>query len=74
MTGLSPLIRRYRVGERVVIRIDRGVHAGMPHRRYQGRVGTIVEERGSSYVVEIAVGKRKVKKIISRPEHLKSVH
>ncbi len=63
-------LRKYSLGERVVVVVEPGTHKGMPHRRYQGRVGTIAERRGRSYVVEIKVGST-IKKIIARPQHLK---
>ncbi len=63
---------RYSLGEKVVVKIEPGTHGGMPHRRYQGKVGTITEKRGRSYVVEIRVGSM-IKKIIARPQHLKSL-
>ncbi|MDH5362829.1 MAG: 50S ribosomal protein L21e [Aigarchaeota archaeon] len=65
-------LRRYSLGERVVVNIEPGTHKGMPHRRYQGKVGKIAERRGRSYVVEIKVGSM-IKKIIARPQHLKSL-
>lgn len=68
--GLSRLLTRYDVGDKVVIKIDSGVHKGMPHKRYQGRVGTVVERRGRAYVVEIPQTKI-VKNIIALPEHLR---
>lgn len=71
--GISKLITEYRVGDKVAIKIDPSVHKGMPCRRYQGRIGAIVERRGRAYVIEIKVGRRKVKKIIARPEHIKNV-
>ncbi len=68
--GLSRLLANYEVGEKVIIDIDSGVHKGMPHKRYQGKVGTIVEKRGWAYIVEIP--QRKISKlIISTPEHLR---
>jgi len=51
--------------------IDSGVQKGMPHRRFQGKIGTIAEKRGRAYVVEIPVGKEK-RSVIARPEHLQS--
>jgi len=42
----------------------------MPHRRYFGRVGVIVERRGRSYVVNVPVGDA-VKELVIRPEHLR---
>jgi large subunit ribosomal protein L21e len=44
----------------------------MPFPRFKGRMGKIVEKRGKSYVVEILDG-NKMKKIVSRPEHLKVI-
>jgi len=68
--GLSRLLAGYDVGEKVVIDIDPGVHKGMPHKRFQGRVGTVVEKRGKAFVLDIP--QRKTSKlVIARPEHLK---
>jgi large subunit ribosomal protein L21e len=66
---MSKLLQEYQPGSRVVIKIDSGVHKGMPHRRYHGRVGTIVDKRGRSYVVNVTQGDA-VKEIVVRPEHL----
>lgn len=71
--GLKPLgylLTRYEVGEKVVVDIDPSVHKGQPHRRYQGKVGTIVSRRGRAYIVNIKVG-GKTKQIITLPEHLR---
>jgi len=68
-TGLSKLLRDYQPGDRVVIKLDPSVHKGMPHRRFQGRVGVVGDRRGRAYVVNITQGKA-VKEIIVRPEHL----
>ena len=68
-TGLSKILRNYVAGEKVVVKIDPSVHKGMPHRRYQGRVGMIANKRGKSYVVNVTQGDA-VKEIIVRPEHL----
>jgi len=51
--------------------IDSGVQKGMPHRRFQGKIGTIAEKRGRAYVVEILTGDEK-RNVIARPEHLQS--
>jgi len=66
---LSRLLHQYETGNRVVIKIDPSVHKGMPHKRYHGKVGTIVEKRGRSYIVSVTQGNA-VKEIIVRPEHL----
>ncbi|NIO38258.1 50S ribosomal protein L21e [Candidatus Bathyarchaeota archaeon] len=67
---LSKLLREYKLGESVIIKLEPSVHKGMPHRRYHGRVGTVIEKRGRSYLVSVTQGKT-VKVIIVRPEHLK---
>jgi len=66
---LSKLLQEYQSGSSVVIKIDSSVQRGMPHRRYHGKVGTIMNRRGRSYVVSVSQGDA-VKEIIVRPEHL----
>ena len=68
-TRLSKLLYQYEAGNQVVIKIEPSVHKGMPHRRYHGKVGTVADKRGRSYVVSVKQGKA-VKQIIVRPEHL----
>ena len=68
--GLSRLLAEYEVGDKVVINIDSGVHKGMPHKRFQGKVGTVVEKRGKAYVLDIP--QRKTSKlVIAGPEHVR---
>lgn len=68
-TGLSKILNEYKPDEKVVVKIDPSVHKGMPHRRYHGKIGIIVERRGRSYVVNVPQGKA-IKEIIVRPEHI----
>jgi len=68
-TSLSKILYEYKLGEKVVVKIDPSVHKGMPHRRYHGRIGVIVNKRGRSYVVNVTQGKA-VKEITVRPEHI----
>lgn len=70
MRGLSRLLQEYEPGQKVVIDLAANTVKGMPHRRYQGRVATVVEKRGRAYVVKIPIGGT-VRTIISRPEHLR---
>src|SRR3989449_4910182 len=69
---LGRLLIAYAPGQMVKIMINPAVQKGMPHRRYHGRVGTIAEKRGRSYVVEVA-GTKTPRIIIARPEHITSV-
>ncbi len=68
--GLSRLLNDYKPGDKTVIVIDSGVHKGMPHRRYQGRVGVIVGKRGRAFEISVSQGNA-IKEIIVRPEHMK---
>ncbi len=71
--GLQPLgrlLHEYKLGDRAIIKIDPSVHKGMPHHRYQGKVGIIEEKRGSAYIIRIKDG-HKIRSLIVRPEHLK---
>jgi large subunit ribosomal protein L21e len=68
-TTLSKILYNYKIGEKIVIKINPSVHKGMPHRRFQGRQGIIKSKRGRSYVVHIPEHSV-TKEIIVRPEHL----
>ena len=68
-TGLSKVLHEYEPDEKVVVKLDPSVHKGMPHRRYHGRIGVVVDKRGRSYVVNVSQGKA-IKEIIVRPEHI----
>jgi large subunit ribosomal protein L21e len=66
---ISKLLYEYQPGSRVVIKIDSSIPKGMPHKRYHGKVGTVVDKRGRSYIVSVPQGEA-IKEIIVRPEHL----
>jgi len=66
---LSKLLHEYQPGTSVVVKIDSSVHKGMPHRRYHGKVGIVLNKRGRSYVVSVSQGDA-IREIIVRPEHL----
>jgi large subunit ribosomal protein L21e len=67
---LSRLLTSYEEGEKVVITIDPGIHKAMPHKRYQGKVATIVGQRGKAYILEIPQRKT-VKTIITTAYHIR---
>jgi large subunit ribosomal protein L21e len=67
---LSRLLTSYEVGEKVVINIDPGIHKAMPHKRFQGKVATIVGTRGKAYILEIPQRKT-VKTIITTAHHIR---
>jgi len=59
-------------GDKAAIHIDPSVHKGMPHRRYHGRIVTVLGREGRAFKVEAKVGgKSFILKV--RPEHLKKI-
>ena len=52
------VIKSFNVGDRVAI-IPKGNQKNIPHPRYRGRVGKIIEKRGAAYVVEVNIMKAK---------------
>jgi len=74
--GMTNLITRamqeYEEGEKVAIVIDPSVHRGMPHPRYHGITGEVVGKQGRAYIIKIK-DRKKIKHLISFPEHLRKV-
>ncbi len=69
---LSVILREYKLGERVAIKIDPSFHYGMPHRRFHGLTGVITGKRGRAYEVEVYLGRKK-KILYVPPEHLRTL-
>ena len=63
-------VRDFKIGERVLVKIDPASHRGMPHPLFKSSVGLVKSKRGRSYVVEVRSGKA-LKTITARGEHLK---
>lgn len=70
--AVTKFLEEFKRKQKVIISQEPSSQKGMPHSRFKGKVGKIVGKRGRSYIVEIKDGK-KIKKIISRPEHLKVI-
>jgi len=66
---LGKLLIEYAPGSQVIIKMDSSVQKSLPHKRFHGKVGTVLEKRGRGYVVRVTKGDA-VKKIIVRSEHL----
>ncbi|MEM3570740.1 MAG: 50S ribosomal protein L21e [Candidatus Bathyarchaeia archaeon] len=69
--NLSKILRTYKNGDKVCIKIDPSVHKGMPHRRYHGKIGLVIGKRGRSSEVKVISGD-KSKILLVRPEHLEA--
>ena len=68
---VSHAIRRFEPGQKVHIDLDPSVHKGMPNPKFHGRTGTVVEQRGNAYIVEVTDGNA-LKTVIARPQHIKA--
>ena len=66
---ISKLLHEYETGNEVIIKMDSSVQKSMPHKRFHGKVGQIIEKRGRGYVVNVPQGEAR-KTIIVRSEHL----
>jgi large subunit ribosomal protein L21e len=66
---LGKLLLEHALGSQVIIKMDSSVQKSLPHKRFHGKIGTVLEKRGRGYVVSVTKGDA-VKKIIVRAEHL----
>ena len=67
--GLSSLLVEYSPKDRVVVKIDPSQVKGMPHRRFNGLVGTVKDVGRRSVTLDVIVG-NKTKTLIARKEHI----
>lgn len=67
--GLSSLLVEYSPKDRVVVKIDPSQVKGMPHRRFNGLVGTVKDVGRRSVTLNVVVG-NKTKTLIARKEHI----
>src|SRR5512144_347266 len=67
--NIGKLLVEHEVGSQVIIKIDSSVQKSIPHRRFHGKIGTVVDKRGRGYIVSVPQGEA-VKQIIVRSEHL----
>jgi large subunit ribosomal protein L21e len=66
---LTKFLYDYENGASVIIKIDSAQQKALPHRRFHGKIGQVIEKRGRGYVIRVAQGNA-VKDIILRTEHL----
>ncbi|MFB6265749.1 MAG: 50S ribosomal protein L21e [Candidatus Nanohaloarchaea archaeon] len=69
---ISNRLESFEEGEKVVLDIDPSVQEGMPHPRFHGRTGRVVEGGGRNYVVKVEDG-GKHKELVSNTAHLEPV-
>ena len=61
----------YNINDKVDVITDSSQHKrGFPHRRFHGKTGTVLAQRGRCYLVSVKLGNAKKTLIIGR-EHLR---
>ncbi len=66
---IGKLLIEYEIGSQVIIKMDSSVQKSLPHKRFHGKIGRVIEKRGRGYVVSVSDGNA-TKNIIVRSEHL----
>ncbi len=69
--SVSAFIKEFKIGDKVAI-VPKGNFRNIPHPRFRGRIGTIVEKRGSAYVVNVRIMDAE-RKIIVPAVHLERI-
>jgi large subunit ribosomal protein L21e len=69
--SVGEIIKSFNVGDTVAI-VPKGNQKNIPHPRYRGKIGKVLERRGSAYVVRINVFRAR-KDLIIPALHLKKV-
>ena len=49
---LGKLLIEYALGSQVIIKMDSSVQKSLPHKRFHGKIGKILEKRGRGYVLK----------------------
>jgi large subunit ribosomal protein L21e len=65
------VIQQFEVGQKVHVVCEPSIQKGMPNRRFHGKTGTVMGQRGRAWVLTIKDGD-KDKVVIARPQHLKA--
>jgi large subunit ribosomal protein L21e len=71
LLSVSERIKSFENGDRVAI-IPKGNFRNIPHPRYRGKIGKVIERRGGAYVVELKI-MNSTKRLIVPALHLKKV-
>jgi len=66
---LTKFLYEIETGTSVIIKIDSAQQKALPHRRFHGKIGKVIDKRGRGYVVRVAQGDS-IRDLIVRTEHL----
>ena len=66
-TNINQLLKEFKIGQTVSVNIDSSYHKGMPHYRFQGRKGIIMNKTNNTYFISF----EKLKKnLITNSAHI----
>ena len=68
---INKLLKEFKMGDKVLIKVERGF-PNIPHRRYWGKIGEIIDKQGEYYKVKIK-SKENEKYLLVHPVHLQLV-
>ena len=68
-TSIGSMLKAFKTGDKVAVD-PKSRFSGMPHPRFRGMSGTVVDKRGNAYVVKVKVGGM-VKTLVVPPVHLR---
>ena len=71
-TTVNEILKPVAVGDTVQVNINSSRHEGFPHKRMQGKTGTVVRFQGKAPVLEVYDGNLK-KTVITERVHLKPI-
>ena len=71
MPNVNKYLQKFKVGQRVHIKVNSSVHAGMPYRRFWGKTGTVMGTQGECYLVQVT-DMAATKVSVIHPVHLKA--
>lgn len=69
---VNRVLAEFSIGEKVAIKAEPSVHSGLPHRRYQGKTGTVTGKRGKCFEVKTMKGNKEAILIV-HPTHLQRI-
>lgn len=69
--SVSDRIKRFNLGDKVAI-VPKGNFRNIPHPRYKGKIGKVIEIRGAAYVVELKVFNA-TRKLVVPAVHLEKI-
>ncbi len=71
-SGLSRFFKEYKIGQKVLIKIDASFHKGMPSAKFHGKIAQIIGKRGRSYILKVLDGSKE-KILFVNPAHIEEI-